>query len=243
MTSSLYTCPGCAQPMQRRAYERKTVGELELDLCFTCQGIWFDQYESSQLTPGAVIKLFGHIHDHHGVPRQVLGEGLACPRCSGKLTLTHDVQRTNRISYYRCANEHGRFTTFAQFLREKNFVRSLSGAEVAQLKVSTKQVRCSSCAAPVDVERDAQCSYCRSPLSILDADAVKKALADLTQAERKRKQVDPSVAVDAVLAGKRIEPKPAGVRRAASAASNTAGDIGTFILSDLVFDAIGALFE
>src|SRR6185295_7108385 len=99
----------------------------------------------------------------------------------------------------------GRFTTFLQFLREKNFVRDLSVGEVEQLRARVAQVRCSSCGAPVDLTRDAQCAYCHSPISILDADAVAKTIAELGAAERKRVDVDPQAIMDGLLAGKQVE--------------------------------------
>ena len=42
--------------MEQRFFEKKPHGKVELDLCFTCHAIWFDQYESATLTPGAVIE-------------------------------------------------------------------------------------------------------------------------------------------------------------------------------------------
>jgi len=69
-----------------------------------------------------------------------------------------------------------------QFLREKQFIRSLSQPEIDQLKAKVAQVRCSGCGAVVDLARDAACSYCRSPVSVLDAEAVDKTLAALTEA-------------------------------------------------------------
>jgi hypothetical protein len=32
--------------MARQAFARKLVGTLDLDLCFDCQALWFDAYES-----------------------------------------------------------------------------------------------------------------------------------------------------------------------------------------------------
>ena len=40
---------------------RRAVGKLAVDLCFGCCLIWFDQGESAQLAPGAVIELFREI--------------------------------------------------------------------------------------------------------------------------------------------------------------------------------------
>jgi Zn-finger nucleic acid-binding protein len=204
-------CPSCAAQMPRQSLERKPIGQVELDLCFNCHAIWFDQYESAQLTPGAVLELFRTIHEHRDAPRRTVADSLRCPACSVRLQLTHDVQRTNRITYYRCPDGHGRFTTFFQFLREKNFVRSLTGAEINRLKANVAQVRCSGCGAPVDLARDSQCTYCRAPISILDAEAVKKTLAELDEQERRRKTVDPTAAVEGLLAGKRFERKLARI--------------------------------
>ena len=190
------------------------MGTVEVDLCFDCRALWFDPYESTQLTPGAVMELFELIHAHRDQPPRALAAECRCPRCKQRLKLTQDLQRGNRISYYRCPEGHGRLTTFVQFLREKSFVRSLNAAEVERLRANVKQVRCSSCGAPVDVTRDAQCGYCRSPIAILDADAVRRTLEELGAAERKRHVVDPAAEIDALLAGKRVERNLAAFDRA-----------------------------
>ena len=191
--------------MQRRSFARKPLGRVELELCFACRALWFDQFESAQLTPGAVLELFEAIQEHHDLPPRPLADAMRCPQCNRALRHTHDVQRGNRIAYYRCAEGHGRLTTFFQFLREKNFVRSLTGPEVDRLRAHVAQVRCSSCGAPVDLARDAQCGFCRAPISILDADAVRRTIAELTAAERRSRHVDPGAVVDGLLAGKRFE--------------------------------------
>jgi Zn-finger nucleic acid-binding protein len=197
------TCPGCSATMEQRFFDRKPSGKVELDICFACHAIWFDQYESVALTPGAVLELFRVIHKRHDEPLRPLGDVLKCPACRACLALTHDLQRSTRISYYRCPKAHGRLTTFFQFLREKQFVRELTGAEIAQLRASVKQIRCSSCGAPVDLARNAACGYCRAPVSILDADAVAKTLAELDAQERGRKLGDPQEVVNALLEGRR----------------------------------------
>ena len=191
--------------MERADFDARGFGKVVLDFCFACRGIWFDQYESAQLTPGAVLELFRMIHERGAEIARPLGEPAHCPVCHGRLALTHDIQRTNRFTYHRCAAGHGRFTTYFQFLREKQFVRSLSAPEVERLRATLTQVRCSSCGAPIDIARDAACSYCHTPLAVLDADAVRRTLAELGEQERRRTTVDPAAAVDALLAGQRVD--------------------------------------
>ena len=204
-------CPGCGAPMQRQTLESRAAASVELDLCFGCHAIWFDQFESASLSPGAVMELFRAIHEHRDEPLRPLADNLRCPTCRGPLQLTHDIQRTNRIAYYRCPAAHGRFTTFFQFLREKHFVRSLTSLEINQLKARVAQVRCSGCGAPVDLARDPQCAYCRAPISILDADAVRKTLAELDEQRQRGRTIDPAAAIEGLIAGKRFERKLARI--------------------------------
>ena len=223
-------CPGCGAAMRRQALARKPDGTLELDICFECQSIWFDRFESSQLTAGATIELFRLIHEGASSDARPMSSTARCPRCRQALLATHDIQRTTPFTYFRCPQWHGRLITFFQFLREKNFVRSLSAAEVARLRATVTQVRCSSCGAPVDVEKGAACEYCHAPLAILDADAVRRTLAELSTEERRRTVPDPAAAIDALLAGQHTARR---ITRAEQVASQSG--------VDLVLEAIAAL--
>ena len=55
------------------------------------------------------------------------------------------------------------------------------------------------CGAPIDLRQDTVCPYCRSPLAILDPDAVVKALGELNTAEIQRKTIDIDRLADALL--------------------------------------------
>ena len=224
---TLFPCPSCAGPMHRQSFARRPEGRVDLDFCFACQSIWFDAYESAQLTPGATIELFRLIHAHPAANPQPISGSASCPRCAVRLVLTHDVQRTNKFLYYRCPFGHGRLITFFHFLREKQFVRSLSGAEISRLKATVSQVRCSSCGAPVNVEKDAACAHCKSPLSILDTDAVQRALAELDAADRRAIHA-PNLAaasMDALLAGRRTEQRLRGADVGMGSGLEVAGGI------------------
>ncbi|MGH7388043.1 MAG: hypothetical protein ACREM3_01105 [Candidatus Rokuibacteriota bacterium] len=166
---------------------------VALDLCHACGALWFDTGESLALTPGATLRLFVVIGEHHR-DRRPSSESPTCPRCRQRLVRTSDMQRNTRFGYWRCPADHGRFITFAEFLREKNFVRPLSAPELAELRASVKMIHCSSCGAPVDLERASACGYCRAPVSVLDARQVEKVVSQLKRAEVERTTVDPALA-------------------------------------------------
>lgn len=169
-------CPSCRAPMQAHRFRRKLGGEVTLDICQRCQGIWFDDFESLQLTPEGVVELFHLIRQQPEGQRLPLAASLFCPRCDGRLIHSQDRVKSGRFNYLRCG-EHGRFISFGQFMIEKGFVRQVSPAEIKQLKLHVAILRCSSCGAPVDIRRETACSHCRAPIAVLDADAVEKALA------------------------------------------------------------------
>ena len=119
-------CPSCRQPLDAQTFAGNYGKTIPLDLCPTCHGIWFDRHENLRLSPQAILHLFRIIHAQHADYRHPLPERMPCPRCGTRLTHTSDRQRNTRFHYFACERGHGRFITFFQFLREKNFVRSLS---------------------------------------------------------------------------------------------------------------------
>ncbi len=149
---------------------------IELDLCFQCQGMWFDPQENLKLSPAAVAELFRLLHEQRGAAHQPLATDLDCPRCRGTLTRGFDVVRSGRYITYRCSSGHGRFSAFSSFMIEKGFVRLLTRPEIDDIAKRVAVIHCSSCGAPVDIRKDHACPHCRSAFSLLDPEAVKKAL-------------------------------------------------------------------
>ena len=184
------SCPGCMAEMQTLEFGRQQVGVVALDFCFPCQVIWFDNFESLQLTPGGVLDVFKTLHERRAPSRNPLPGLLPCPRCHAHLMLTHDLQHTTHFTYFRCEFGHGRLTPFFQFLLEKNFVRPVTGAELADLRAKVRTIQCSNCGAPLDLEHDAACRYCGSPISILDPDQVVKTVNALNTAQARLSTVD-----------------------------------------------------
>ena len=248
-SGSLTTCPNCRQPMQSQAFERHDSGVVQIDLCFECAGIWFDHLESIQLSPRAVIDLFREIQTHADGPRHPVAARLDCPRCAEALTMSFDLAKSGRFSYFRCCAGDGRFTPFFQFLREKQFVRTLTPAELQQVRSQVRQIRCSECGAPIDLEHDSQCKYCHAPVSFLDPDAVRKAVAMWSDADDRRHLAPTPEAVGNALLGLPLRP----VGQPSPPWSNSSGlgslpDLGPAAIStgiDLVsmgIHALGKLF-
>jgi hypothetical protein len=165
---------------------------VELDLCSTCQVIWFDHRESLRLSAGATLSLFRTIGDGKQSSPPPLPDPLKCPRCGLRLLLTNDRQRNTPFRYRRCAREHGRLITFFDFLREKDFVRPLSPQQLAELRANVKMVNCSNCGAPIDLVHASECAHCRTPISMLDVKQIEAAVAGLQRADEASRTIDPS---------------------------------------------------
>ena len=155
-----------------------TLRPIEITACAPCNLLWFDKAESIRLTAKAVLELFQYI-GKAGAARKPLATTFNCPLCTTALALTQDLQRTTRFTYWRCRNDHGRLITFHQFLREKNFIRAPSPAELAQLRATVRQIACSQCGAPVDLANDSACMHCGAAVALIDPEGVAKALREL----------------------------------------------------------------
>jgi hypothetical protein len=143
-------------------------GHLTIDVCTSCQAFWFDRYESLQLSPGATLKLMKLIGEHSSPVKPSQPDVIRCPRCATPLVFAHDLQRNVHFTYWRCDNEHGRFIGFLEFLKEKNFIHPLSPEEIQQLRRNIQFLNCSNCGAAINLETDKICSFCHSPISMLD---------------------------------------------------------------------------
>jgi hypothetical protein len=203
--------------MQEHTLDGHVGRPVTIDVCLPCQSFWFDAYESLALSPGGTLALFRLIGAHTG-KRSFSNADLAkCPRCKARLRLTHDMQRTTRFSYLRCPNDHGRLTSFFDFLREKDFVRPLTPEQLQELRQNVQSVNCSNCGAPVDVAHRSACAHCGSPLSMLDLGQAEKLVAQLQKAEaRARQPIDPALPLELLRARRQVEASFPRARGAAS---------------------------
>ena len=174
-------------------------GTVELDLCFSCQGIWFDPQENLKLSPAAVVELFGLLHAHRDAARQPLALKLDCPRCNKALAQGVDVVKSGRYITYRCPQRHGRFSAFSSFMIEKGFVRQLTRPEIDDMAQRVAVIYCTGCGAPVDIRKDHACPHCRSAFSLLDPMAVERALQGYAKATSSGNEVKTPELADALV--------------------------------------------
>ena len=167
--------------------------EVEIDICVSCQAIWFDARENLQLTPGATLGLFRLIGETVARPAVENRDIAKCPRCHAQLRRTQDIQRNTRFEYFRCPNDHGRLITFFDFLKEKDFVKPLTPQQIAELRRNVQTINCSNCGAPIDLAKQSDCTHCGSPLSMLDMRQAEALVAQLQNAERVDKPIDPAL--------------------------------------------------
>lgn len=180
---------------------------IAIDICHACQAFWFDAHESPRLSPGSTLTLFSVIGAKAARPSAFSdGDVAKCPRCHGRLRLTHDRQRNTAFAYLRCPNGHGRLTTFFDFLREKDFVKPLSARQVAELSQRLRTVNCSNCGGPVNLAAGANCTHCGSALSTLDLPHAEELLSQLKNAdERDSRPVDPALPLRLAAARREVE--------------------------------------
>ena len=88
------------------------------------------------------------------------------------LSTTARRARPSGFEYRRCPEEHGRLITFSNFLREKDFIRPMSAAQLDALRKNLQSVNCSNCGAPIDLAKATVCAHCATPLSTLDVGLV-----------------------------------------------------------------------
>ena len=179
------SCPSCRQPMEAHRFTSNQGHTLELDICFACQGLWFDRHENLKLSPQSVVELFRLLHEHRTDQHQPLAESMACPRCNTSLTKGFDVVRSGRYMIYRCGRQHGRFSSFSSFMVEKGFVRHMTRPEIDDLAQRVGAIYCTSCGAPVDIRKDHACPYCRAAFSLIDPQAVVRAMEGYAAASAK----------------------------------------------------------
>jgi DNA-directed RNA polymerase subunit RPC12/RpoP len=177
---------------------------VSIDVCTACQGFWFDTHESLQLAPASTLRLFSLIGEQTQARKTSLASVMHCPRCSSRLLATNDLQRNTPFQYWRCDAGHGRFIGFFDFLREKDFIRPLTPAQLQELRNNVQFVNCSNCGGSVDVAKGTTCPHCGSPLSVLDMKQAEVVVHQLQRAAEPR-PIDPALPLELARARREVD--------------------------------------
>jgi len=178
----LLVCGNCRQPMQRLALASHYGHAVDLDLCRSCDLVWFDGSETAQLSGPSLLELIGHMAASRALPHEMLRSDARCPRCAGRLSIVHNQSRWGRSSQLQCARRHGAYQSFAQFLEEKGLLRPMSLIDRAKLLRDRGRIDCINCGGEVGKD-DEKCRWCRSIPSLLDVARLARALDPLDTIE------------------------------------------------------------
>ena len=168
--------------MQRLTLAGHYGRNVDLDLCRSCDLIWFDGSETAQLSGPALLELIGHMAAARALPHETLRADPRCPRCDGRLTIAHNESRWGKTSQLQCVRRHGAYQSFAQFLGEKGLLRSMSPLDRAKLLRDRGAIECVNCGGAVG-KADERCPWCRSIPSLLDVARLAHALDPLDTIE------------------------------------------------------------
>jgi hypothetical protein len=173
--AALLSCGNCKATMRRVALAGHYGSTVEVDLCASCDLVWFDGTETARLSGPGMLELIGNMALGYDLPFEPLRPAAACPRCSGRLALVHNQSRWGRSVQLQCVVRHGAYQSFAEFLEEKGLLRPMSRLDRARLLRDRGRVDCVNCGAAVGVD-DERCPYCRSVPSLLDVARLARAL-------------------------------------------------------------------
>ncbi len=200
-------CPSCAQPLSVETFEGHYGAKVELDLCHSCELIWFDKLENIQLSANGALGLLRSMATGLDPQRQPLPDRMDCPRCTGPLRQEVRRKKGSQWQVRACRQSHGQLVRYFDFLVERDCVKPLQGERLEELKRNVQQIRCSGCGSPVDIHKHDACQACGAPLSVLDAAATANAISQLReQGDADKEQAHPElVAAEMMMAKARTE--------------------------------------
>lgn len=161
--------------MQRIGLAGHYGSSVELDVCASCDLVWFDGSETARLSGPGLLELIGLMAAAYDLPYQPLTSATRCPRCSGPLKTVHNQSRWGRSVQLQCLKRDGAYQSFAEFLEEKGLLRPMSRLDRAKLLRDRGRIDCVNCGAAIG-KVDERCPYCTSVPSLLDVARLARAL-------------------------------------------------------------------
>lgn len=100
-------CPKCGHGMNEVTY-----GEVTVDRCSNCKGLWFDTGEAQQLKKKWMGDALDTGNTDEGKKWDSV-EDIACPRCGKDMQKASDPDQTH--IWYEVCDEHGMFMDAGEF--------------------------------------------------------------------------------------------------------------------------------
>jgi RNA polymerase subunit RPABC4/transcription elongation factor Spt4 len=168
-------CGNCGGAMRVLQLAGHYGTRVEIDLCAPCHLVWFDAVEGARLAGPGLLDLIGEMAQAHALAHQPLRPRLSCLRCQGTVRTVHNQTRWGRSQQLECAQRHGAWQSFAQFLAEKGLLRPMSSADRARALARDGGLLCVNCGGALQAG-DTQCPWCQSVPAVLDVARLARAL-------------------------------------------------------------------
>jgi uncharacterized protein len=101
-------CPTCGHGMEELSYG----GDLLIDRCTNCQGLWFDQGEADLLKSKWMTEALAIGRSSKGKKWEAV-DSVACPRCGQNMEKAADPDQPH--IWYEVCIDHGMFMDAAEF--------------------------------------------------------------------------------------------------------------------------------
>ncbi|MEH6590405.1 MAG: zf-TFIIB domain-containing protein [Halioglobus sp.] len=105
-------CPKC-----RHGMEEITYGDVTIDRCTNCGGLWFDEDEADRLKNKWMGDALDTGHAGEGKKWDTV-EDISCPRCGKDMHKSADPEQTH--IWYEVCDEHGMFMDAGEFTDYKH---------------------------------------------------------------------------------------------------------------------------
>lgn len=185
-TQTLRACPRCHATMSHLALQGHTAATVVVDHCAACRLVWFDAFESVELAGLGWVRLLRELQRGLTRPNDAAAStaadattaavaSLACPQCGSALKEVHNQTRYGRFPALECPQRHGHLHGHAGMLAERGLVRPLLPLERRALAEERRVLDCFACGARSDGSGE-HCSYCGSPLLVIDLPRLADAL-------------------------------------------------------------------
>lgn len=157
--------------------------DVVVDHCAACRLVWFDPLESVHLDATGWVRLLREL-GQPGPPPAPQGAIArpACPSCAAPLKAVRNRTRFGLFSALECPAGHGHLHSHAGALAERGLVRPLAAPERRALLAERHPLACFNCGGPAQAGDD-QCSWCGTPLVVIDLPRLAHSLRPRTEAE------------------------------------------------------------